>query len=230
MTDSMVASILGMVTPGVKQALAARLGESLEGVQSGLGAATAATLSGLARKAAADGGFLGQVVGLLEGSAGQRVLASVHSIASSGSTDSTGDVINRFVPIVFGAQQGEVASAISQHAGLTAGSGLGLLKMAASLVLAYFAKMHSAGSLTVSSLGNVLQAEAPTLLSYLPASLLPGAPDVVTSISSRAPFATRRAPARTARWLVPLAIAGALLLAWLFIRSLQVTEEPRSAA
>lgn len=217
MTRSMMDSILGMVTPDMRHALASRLGESLEGVQSGLGAATAATLSGLARKAAADGGFPGQIVGLLGGSAGQRIVASLPSIASSGSTDSTGDVINRFVPMVFGAQQGEVASAISQHAGLSAGSGLGLLKMAASLVLAYFA--HSAGSLTVRSLGNMLQAEAPTLHSYLPASLLPGAPDVMTSISSRAPFATRRALARTL-WLVPLAIAGALLLAWLFTRSL----------
>jgi len=168
-------------------------------------------------------------VGLLEGGAGQRVIASLRSIASSGSTGPTGDVINRFVPMVFGAQQGEVASAISQHAGLSAGSGLGLLKMAASLVLAYFAKVHSAGSLTVSSLGNMLQAEAPTLLSYLPASLLPGAPDVVTSISSRAPFATRRAPARTP-WLVPLAIAGALLLAWLFIRSLSGPRPPTRTA
>ena len=59
MTGSMMDSILGMVTPDMRQALASRLGESLEGVQSGLGAATAATLSGLARKSAADGGFLG---------------------------------------------------------------------------------------------------------------------------------------------------------------------------
>jgi hypothetical protein len=182
MTGSMMDSILGMVTPDMRQALASRLGESPEGVQSGLGAATAATLSGLARKAAADGAFLGQIVGLLEGSAGQRVIASLPSIASSGSTDSTGDVINRLVPMVFGAQQGEVASAISQHAGLNAGCGLGLLRVTNSLVLAYFAKVRSSGSLTVSSLANMLRAETPTLHGYLPASLLPGAPDVVTSI------------------------------------------------
>jgi hypothetical protein len=41
----------------------------------------------------------------------------------------------------------------------------------------------SAGSLTVSSLGNMLRAEAPTLHSDLTASLIPGATDAVTSIS-----------------------------------------------
>ena len=49
MTHSLMDSILRMVTLDMKHALASRLGESLEGVQSGLGAATAATLSGLDR-------------------------------------------------------------------------------------------------------------------------------------------------------------------------------------
>ena len=57
MASSIMDSILGMVTPEMKQGLASRFGESPQGVQSGLSAATAATLDGLASKSS-DSGFL----------------------------------------------------------------------------------------------------------------------------------------------------------------------------
>ena len=221
MANSMLESILGMVTPDMNQALASRLGESATGVQSGLSAATATTLSGLADKAS-DSGFLSQITGLLGGGTGQNILASLPSIASSGPTGTVSDVINRFLPLVFGTQQGQVASAVTQFAGLGSGSGLGLLKMAAPLVLGYFAKMHSAGSLTTSSLANALRAEAPNLKSYLPANLH-SATGTVSPGPARAAFGTAPvvvAERSTPRWLVPLAIAGALLLGLLAIRSL----------
>lgn len=225
MANSMLESILGMVTPDMNQALASRLGESTTGVQSGLSAATATTLSGLADKAN-DGGFLGQITGLLGGGMGQNILASLPSIASSGPSGTVGDVINRFLPMVFGTQQGQVASAVTQFAGLGSGSGLGLLKMAAPLVLGYFAKLHSAGSLTTSSLANALRAEAPNLQGYLPANLHAG--PTVSATPARAAFATTPVVAArsTPRWLVPLAIAGALLLGLLAIRSLMSPAPP----
>ena len=228
MASSMLDSILGMVTPDMKQALATRLGESTAGVQSGLGAATATTLSGLADKAG-DSGFLGQITGLLGGGTGQNILTSLPSIASSGPTGAVGDVVNRFLPMVFGTQQGQVANAISQFSGLSSGSGLGLLKMAAPLVLAYFAKLHSAGSLNASSLGNMLRSEAPSLQSYLPTNLRPAAAGVASPTPARAAFATGPvvvARSGTPRWLVPLAIAAGLLLAWLFLRSLSGPKAP----
>ena len=231
MANSMLESILGMVTPDMKQALASRLGESTAGVQSGLGAATAATLSGLADKAG-DGGFLGQVTGLLGGGMGQNILSSLPAIASSGPTGTVGELINKFLPMVFGTQQGQVANALTQYAGLSSGSGLGLLKMAAPLVLGYFAKLHSAGSLTTSSLANALRAESPHLQSYLPANLLPAATGAATPTPARAAFATPVVAARTTpRWLMPLAIAGALLLGLLALRTLMSPREPvRSVA
>jgi outer membrane protein OmpA-like peptidoglycan-associated protein len=227
MANSMLESILGMVTTDMNQALASRLGESTTGVQSGLSAATATTLSGLADRAG-DSGFLGQITGLLGGGTGQNIVASLPSIASSGPSGAVGDVINRFLPMVFGTQQGQVASAITQYAGLGSGSGLGLLKMAAPLVLAYFAKLHSAGSLTTSSLANALRAEAPNLQTYLPANLHAGATGMATPAPARAAFATPVVAARTTtpRWLVPLAIAGALLLGLLALRSLMSPAPP----
>ncbi len=165
MANSMMDSILGLVTPEMKQALASRLGESPQSVQAGLGSATAATLGGLANRAG-DSGFLGQILGLLGGGTGQNLLSSLSSIASGAPTGGVADLVNKFLPMVFGTQQGQVGNAISQQFGLNSSSGLGLLKMAAPLVMAHFAKAQGAGTLTASSLGNMLRAEAPSLQSY----------------------------------------------------------------
>jgi outer membrane protein OmpA-like peptidoglycan-associated protein len=226
-------SVLTLVTPEMKQALSTRFGESAPAVQSGLGAATAATLDGLASKSS-DSGFLGQVIGLLGGGTGQNLLSSLSSIASGGATGATGDLVNRFLPMVFGSQQGQVANAISQQFGLSASSGTGLLKMAVPLVLAYLGKMQSSGTLTAGSLGDMLRAEAPNLRSYLPTGLLGGAAGVASAAASRATTAVqssaRAAASAPPRWLVPAAIAGALILAWLVIRSMSTPKPVQTAA
>jgi len=230
---TMLDSILGMVTPEMKQALASRLGESAQGVQTGLGTATAATLGGLANKAG-DSGFLSQILGLLGGGAGGNILGSLSSILSSGPSGATSDLVNKFLPMVFGPQQGQVASAISQQAGLSSASGAGLLKVAAPLVLGYLAKMQSAGSLNASSLGSLLRAEAPSLQSFLPSGLLSGTASAVSATAGRAASAVQAgvgaATTRSSRWIVPLAIIGALLLVWLLIRSMNMPKEVAQSA
>jgi OmpA-OmpF porin, OOP family len=232
MASSIMDSILGMVTPEMKQSLATRFGESSQAVQSGLGAATAATLDGLASKSS-DSGFLNQLLGLLGGGTGQNLLSSLSSIASGGPTGGTADLVNRFLPMVFGSQQSQVANAVSQQFGLSASSGTGLLKMAVPLVLAYFGKMQSSGALSASSLGDMLRAEAPNLRSYLPTGLLGSAAGVASTTASRATTAVtgaRVASSAPPRWLVPAAIAGALILAWLVIRSMSTPKPVQTAA
>jgi outer membrane protein OmpA-like peptidoglycan-associated protein len=233
MANSMMDSILGMVTPEMKQALASRLGESPQSVQGGLGTATAATLGGLANHAN-DTGFLSQITGMLTGGTGQSLVSSLPSIASGGPSGAVGDLVNKFMPLVFGTQQNQVASAVSQQAGVSSSSGLGLLKMAIPLVLAYFGRMQSAGTLNPSSLGSMLRAEAPSLQSYLPTSLLSGASGAVSSTAGRAASVVQTgvgaATAGAPRWLIPLAILGALLLAWLVIRSMSTPRETVTTA
>jgi len=230
---TMLDSILGMVTPEMKQALASRLGESTQGVQTGLGTAAAATLGGLANKAS-DSGFLSQILGLLGGGAGGNILGSLSSILSSGPSGATGDLVNKFLPMVFGPQQEQVASAISQQAGVSNASGAGLLKVAAPLVLGYLAKMQSAGSLNVSSLGSMLRAEAPSLQNFLPSGLLSGTASAVSATAGRTVSAVQAgvgaATSRSSRWIVPVAIIGALLLVWLLIRSMNMPKEVAQSA
>lgn len=228
MAGSMMDSILGMVTPEMKQAIALRLGESSQAVQGGLAAATAATLGALASKAG-DSGFLGQIMGLVTGGGGQNILGSLSSIASGGPSGATGDLVSKFLPMVFGSNQGQVTNQIAQQAGISAASAGGILKMAAPLVLGYLARMQSTGSLNASSLGSMLKAEAPGLPG---AGRLKGAAETM-SAGRAAPAigsAVDSAAASGSRWLVPLAILGAVILAWLLFRSLSGPGTPAVTA
>jgi outer membrane protein OmpA-like peptidoglycan-associated protein len=225
----MMDSILAMVTPDMKQAIASRLGESPQAVQGGLGAAAAATLGGLAAKAG-DSGFLSQIMNLAGTANSQNVLGSLSSLASGGATGGIGDLVGKFLPMVFGSQQGQVASAIAQQSGLGASSVTNLLKMAAPLVLGFLGRAQSSGSLSASSLGSALKAEVPNLQGFLPAGLMSiltsGAGTATTAVASTASAAA----AGGSRWLVPLAILGALILAWLLFRSLSAPKEVAQTA
>jgi OmpA-OmpF porin, OOP family len=229
MANTMMDSILGMVTPEMKQALASRLGESPQAVQGGLGAVTAATLGGLAAKAN-DTGFLSQIMSLAGGANSQNVLDSLSALASGGGGGGVGDLVSKFLPMVFGAQQNQVTSAIAQHAGLGAASVTGLLKMAAPLVLGFLGRAQSTGALSAGTLGSTLKAELPSLQGYLPTGLVSS----LTSGAGHAATAVTAAAATTAatgtRWLVPLAIVAALILAWLLFRGMGAPKEAAQTA
>ena len=126
MASSMMDSILAMVTPDMKQAIASRLGESVQAVQSGLGATTAATLGGLAAKAG-DSGFLSQIMNLAASTNSQNVLGSLTTTASGTAGGGIAELVDKVLPMIFGSQQGQVTSAVAQHAGLSAASVSGLL-------------------------------------------------------------------------------------------------------
>jgi OmpA-OmpF porin, OOP family len=226
MANSMIDSILGMVTPDMKQALASRLGTSTQTAESALSAATAATLGGLANKAASDSGFLGQVFGLLGGGTGQSLLSGLSSIASNGPAGGAADLVNRFLPMVFGSQQGQITSSLSQQFGLSASSGVGLFKMAVPLVMAWLWKGHNAGTLTSSSLATMLRTEAPNVQGYVPGGVLTGAAAFAGTAAPTAPAGYTTATARARpRWLIPVVIAAALLLGWALIRSMNAPKQ-----
>jgi OmpA-OmpF porin, OOP family len=229
MANSLMDSILAIVTPEMKQAIASRLGESVQTVQSGLGASTAATLGGLAAKAA-DSSFLSQVMNLAASANTQNVLGTLTSTASGTPSGGIAQLVDKFLSMVFGSQQGEVASAVAQHVGLSASSVTGLLKMAVPLVLAFLGRAQASGSLTAGSLGSLLKAEAPSLQSYLPSGLLNS---LTSGVGRGAAVVTAGASAAaqgSSRWLVPLAILGALILAWLVLRSMGAPKEVAPSA
>lgn len=219
MATSMMDSILAMVTPEMKQAIASRLGDSPQAVQGGLGAVTAATLGGLAAKAG-DSGFLSQIMSLAGTANSQNVLGNLSALASGSPGGGIGDLVGKFLPMVFGSQQGAVTSAISQQSGLGGASITGLLKLAAPLVLGFLGRAQATGSLNAGSLGSMLKAEAPHLQSFLPAGVMSSLGATASTATTAAQSSAAAVTSGGSRWIVPLAILAALILGWLLIRSM----------
>jgi hypothetical protein len=217
MAGSMLDSILAMVTPEMRQALATRLGEAPQAVQSGLRLATAATLAGVAKKAG-DTNFLGQIINMASATSGQNILVSLSSLASSGPSGAVADLANRFLPIVFAGRVDQVSGLLSQEVGVSAASMNGLLRIAAPLAIGFLGKLHSSGSLSVGSLAGMLRSEAPNLEKYVPTNLFPAA----TPGANRADSVVGGGlePKKSALWLVVLGVLAAILLSWLVYRAL----------
>lgn len=171
MANSMFESILGTVTPEMTRSMAERMGESPSAVQHGLGAATAATLSGLARNSG-EPGFMDRLIRMVGRAGGRNIVGNVTSMISAGPSGAAGDFGNRLSGLVFGSQQSEVASLVSQDSGLSGSAGGGILKMAGALVLGHLAKMHAAGSLNPNALAGTLRTEAAGLASHVPGGFL----------------------------------------------------------
>ncbi len=223
MANSMLDSVLGLVTPEISQSLATRLGESPEAVQTGLRTASGATLQGLASRAT-DTGFTSQIMQMVSNAGGQNLIGNLSSIASSGSTGAFGDLTNRFTSLLFGNQQSQVATMVAQQSGVRVGSAGGLLKMAVPLVLAYLGRMSSSGSLTASSFASVFKSGTGDLGGY---TLSPvGAGTVKDGVETTADTTGRavrglvtRPVDRPARWAIPLAIVAVAFIGWAIARS-----------
>jgi OmpA-OmpF porin, OOP family len=230
MATSLLDGVLGLVTPEMKQAMASRLGESPTAIQSGLGTASAAILGGLVAKAS-DSNFLNQIIGLISGSSGQGILSSLTNLGSAGPTGGAGDLVNRFLPMVFGGQQNQVTNLITQRAGISSLAASGLLASAVPLVLGFFARMHTASSVNTSSLASMLTAEGPNLQKYLPTGFLNDlfsgaagtASGIASGVTSRA-VAAEHAVADKAKgmnWLALIGVLVALAVVWFVYRALQ---------
>jgi OmpA-OmpF porin, OOP family len=222
MATSILDGVLGLVTPEMKQALASRLGESATAVQTGLGTSIAATLGGLVGKAG-DSNFLNQILGLVSGSSGQNILGSLSSLGSSGLTGGVSDLTNKFLPMVFGGQQNQVTSLLTQRAGISSSAASGLLQSAVPLVLGFFAKMHASGSLNTSSFANMLTAEGPNLQKFLPTGFLDNLSSSASGMGSKVAAAEHAIEdkAKGMNWMAILGVLIALLVVWFVYRALQ---------
>lgn len=221
MANSMLDSVLGLATPEIRQSLATRLGESPEAIQAGLRAASGATLQGVASRAT-DAGFTSQVMQMAGNAGSQNLIGSLSSIASSGSTGAFGDLTNRFTSLLFGNQQGQVATMVAQQSGVRVGSAGGLLKIAVPLVLAHLGRMSSAGSLTPSSFASAFKSGTADLGGYTlsPAGVARDGVETVTDTTARTVHGVVSRPVdRPARWAIPLGVVAVALIGWAIARS-----------
>jgi outer membrane protein OmpA-like peptidoglycan-associated protein len=197
------------------------MGESTDTVQRGLQGGAAAMLSGLASRAD-EPGFLSQIFGLITnpantGSAVSALTANPTAALSEGSPLT--EMAGRFLTAIFGSRVGGVTDALGQFSGMGASKAGTLLTMAAPLVLGGLGRFVRENDVTASSFAASLKSEAPKLQGFLPAGLSGLFSRTPTGAGAAVP--ARAAAATTNRWLWPVVILSALLLAalWFFNRS-----------
>jgi len=232
MASSIIDSVMSFMGPQVLGPLASQLGVSTDTVQRGLQGGSAAILSGLAAKAE-EPGFLSQIFGMVTNpannpSALSSLTANVGS-AVSGAASPLMDMGSRFLSTVFGSRLSSVTDAIAQYAGLGSGKAATLMSMAAPLVLGALGQNVRENNLSASGLASELKSEASGFQRFLPAGLS----SMLASASSAVTGAAAAAKGATSRWLWPVVLLAALLLAalWFFNRAKQpVTETMQNAA
>jgi OmpA-OmpF porin, OOP family len=219
MAASIIDNVMGFLGPQIAGPLAATMGESADTIQRGLQGGAAAMLSGLAAKAD-EPGFLGQIFGMITNPANTPAalsgLTSNMGAAVAGGSPLT-DLGGRFLSSIFGSRMSSVTDAMGQFSGLGASKASTLLSMAAPLVLGGLGKYVRDNNVTPAGLGSELKSEGPTLQRFLPA----GFRNMFSGASSMVSGAASQAAATTNRWLWPVVLLAALLLAalWFFNRS-----------
>lgn len=219
MAASIIDNVMGFLGPQIAGPLAATMGESADTIQRGLQGGAAAMLSGLAAKAD-EPGFLGQIFGMITNPANTPAalsgLTSNMGAAVAGGSPLT-DLGGRFLSSIFGSRMSSVTDAMSQFSGLGASKASTLLSMAAPLVLGGLGKYVRDNNVNAAGLGSELKSEGPTLQRFLPA----GFRNMFSGASSMVSSAASQAAATTNRWLWPVVLLAALVLAalWFFNRS-----------
>jgi OOP family OmpA-OmpF porin len=223
---------MGMLGPQVSGALASQVGESSDTVKRGLEGGAAAMLSGLAARAD-EPGFLGQVVGMLTGPQASGALSGVltnpaAAISDAGTASSLGDLGSKFLSLLFGSRLGSVTDAIGQYSGMGAGKAVSLLTMAAPLVMAGLSKFIRDNNASPESLIGSLRDEFPRLQAFLPA----GFRGLLGGVPAAAAVLPVQTAATTNKWLWPVVILAALLLAglWFFNHGRTAKDTIQSAA
>jgi outer membrane protein OmpA-like peptidoglycan-associated protein len=220
MANSISTSIQEMITPNMKQALAARMGESPQTVKTGLNTGISAILSAIASQAG-DNNFVNQLMNFVRGATEQNISASVPSLVSQGLNGGAGELVNRFLSMIFGADQAKAAAVVVQKAGVSEVTASSLLSMAAPLVLGYFSKSFSAGTLNAATFANTLRSEAGNLqpADYMTQTQKTSAAGAVTNLRTTE-LGDGPGPGRTALSFVLLGSLGAIIMTWMAYRSL----------
>jgi outer membrane protein OmpA-like peptidoglycan-associated protein len=220
MAGSILDSVMSMLGPQVAGPVASQLGESTETVQRGLQAGSAAMLAGLAAKASQPG-FLGQIFGLITNPANTSgalsgLTSNLGSLASGVTSSPLGSLGGQFLSSIFGSNMSTVTDAIGRSTGLASSKVGSLLSMAAPLVIGALGQHVRQNNLTAGDLGSALKAEAPNFQRFLPAGL----GSMLGGVTSAVAAAPAKVAAAGNRWLWPVIILVALVLAalWFFNR------------
>ncbi len=210
-----------VVSPDLVSRAASLLGESERSTSRGLGGAFPAILAGLLSKSS-DSGAMRQTMDMLaDPSIDSNLARNATSMLGAGGLAKSpiAEIGGRFLSLLFGPQQGSVAGALADHAGIKGSSASTLLGLAAPLVMSVLGDRVRRDGLNAAGLASLLLSQRDSILEKLPAGLsgllgLAASHQPETAVRE----SVRQPAMRTLGWL-PVAL-GLLLLAglWAFMR------------
>lgn len=223
MAGSIIDTVMSFLGQQGSGPIATQMGESPGTIQRGLQGAAAAMLAALVSKAD-DRGFLSQIFGMITSPANTSAVLSAGAVTGPSPLSDLG---GRFLTSIFGTQLGSVTDAVSQFSGFSASKAGTLLSMAAPLVLGGLGKYVRENNVSAGDLGSQLKSEAPSLQRFLPAGFWNGSAGVPSALGT----VPAQDAAMTNKWLWPVVLLAALLLAglWFFNRSNTSMKEAGSA-
>jgi outer membrane protein OmpA-like peptidoglycan-associated protein len=230
MSNDLLASLNGLLTPDLLGKAASVLGDSEPAVSKGMSAVFPVLLGSLANRSA-DPGFASTLFNLVRDPANDgSLLGNVAGLLSPGAASSPMGLLGgKLLNSLFGNNLGSLGTSLAGYAGVKPSSASSMLSFAAPLVLAMLGKAVKSGNLNLSSLIGLLTGQKSTYAAALPGPLSRlesyfAAPVVERHVAPPPPPPEPKSSIW--RWLLPLLIALALL--WLLSRCMgrdKVVEE-----
>ncbi|HEV2710213.1 MAG TPA: OmpA family protein [Edaphobacter sp.] len=151
-------------------------------------------------------------------------VSNLGSATPGGAGSTATDLGSRFLSTIFGSNTSAVSDAVGKTSGLDGSKASALLAMAAPLVLGFLGQHLRENNLSEGDLAGKLKAEIPSLQRFLPTgfgSLLGGASHVAAAVPAAIAPAAVAAVGAGKRWLWPVIIIIAIILAclWYFNRA-----------
>lgn len=233
MSDDLLASLNGLITPDLLGKASSLLGDPQPAVSKAIGAAFPVLLSSLAHRSS-DAAFASTLYNLVQDPANDgNLLDNVGGLLAPGAASSPMAALGgKLLSSLFGNNLGNLASALSGFAGVKPASGSSLLSFAAPLVLSLLGKAVRSGNLSLSSLVALLTGQKSTYAAAVPGPLSRlesyfAAPATERHVAPP-PLPPAEPKSSIWRWLLPLLIALAVL--WLLSRCMGGKQETTSMA
>jgi hypothetical protein len=223
MAFNLLEAVSGLFTGSMVNKAASSLGESETAVQKAMNGVVPAVLTGILNKAGSGNGPLNSVFNMAKDASDSGILNNLGGLLGAGGSGLSN--LANMAGGIFGDKLGNVASLISNYAGIKTSSASSLLNVTAPAALGVIGRYASNNSLSPAGLLAMLASQKDKILSVIPSGLgLAGAlglgsvGDIGSKLTSTLSTAGSEAK-KSVRWL-PLLLLGVLgvALLWYLLR------------